>query len=140
MKAFSTIMLLIIFSSFLFENSSAQVNTIKSQQKAKKLADWKKKQPAQKKRRMQLSEDSDLDLVYKRCDQGHTPDSLDDCTKYKTENSSCCMFTYGVDSGCVLIGFQYLGSKTVGDMTINCIGSFIKDMKIMLIVLSLLLL
>lgn len=139
MKLYTIIISLIIFSSFLFDSALLQINTKSSQYKAKKRNDWKKNQPVQKKRRMQLSEDSDIDLVYKRCDQGHTPDSLDDCTKYKTSNSSCCMFTYGVDSGCVLIGFQYLGSKTVGDMTINCNEDIIKVFRFMLIVLSFLL-
>lgn len=139
MKSFSIIISVLIFSSFLLDLVFPHINTIASQQKSKKLAEWKKRNPVQKKRRMELSEESDLDMVYKRCDQGHTPDSLDDCTKYKTENSSCCMFKYGVDSGCVLIGFQYLGSKTVGDMTINCNEGFIKVFKFMMIVLSVLL-
>ena len=60
------------------------------------------------------------DSVYTRCDNGHTPDDISDCTTHETAESSCCLFTYGQDTGCVLIGFKYLGSKTVGDMVVNC--------------------
>ena len=66
-------------------------------------------------------EDEELtDKVYTRCDNGHVPDDISDCTKNETPESSCCLFTYGQDTGCVLIGFKYLGSKTVGDMVVNC--------------------
>ena len=74
-------------------------------------------------------EDDDEDptlKVYNRCDHGHTPDDISDCTKYNTDESSCCMFTYGQDTGCVLIGFKYLGSKSVGDMTVICENYFYK--------------
>ena len=67
------------------------------------------------------------DSVYTRCDNGHTPDDISDCTTHETAESSCCLFTYGQDTGCVLIGFKYLGSKTVGDMVVNCESKFIKS-------------
>ena len=71
-------------------------------------------------------EDEELtDKVYTRCDNGHVPDDISDCTKNETPESSCCLFTYGQDTGCVLIGFKYLGSKTVGDMVVNCESKFI---------------
>ena len=76
-----------------------------------------------KKRKLDDEDDDDEELtdkVYTRCDNGHTPDDISDCTKNETPESSCCLFTYGQDTGCVLIGFKYLGSKTVGDMVVNC--------------------
>ena len=81
------------------------------------------------KRKLDDGEDDDEDLtasVYTRCDNGHTPDDISDCTSHETAESSCCLFTYGQDTGCVLIGFKYLGSKTVGDMVVNCESKFIK--------------
>ena len=75
------------------------------------------------KRKLDDDEDDDEELtasVYDRCDNGHTPDDISDCTTHETAESSCCLFTYGQDTGCVLIGFKYLGSKTVGDMVVNC--------------------
>ena len=80
------------------------------------------------KRKLDDEEDDDEDLtasVYTRCDNGHTPDDISDCTSHETADSSCCLFTYGQDTGCVLIGFKYLGSKTVGDMVVNCESKFI---------------
>ena len=80
------------------------------------------------KRKLDDEEDDDEDLtasVYTRCDNGHTPDDISDCTSHETAESSCCLFTYGQDTGCVLIGFKYLGSKTVGDMVVNCESKFI---------------
>lgn len=140
MKVSSIIIGFFLCEILLIEVTSPHVNTVNSQQKSKKLAEFRKKNPLPKKRKLELSEDSTIDLVYKRCDHGHTPDSLDDCTKYKTDNSSCCMFSYGVDSGCVLIGFQYLGTKTVGDMTITCGDNYLQLFKFMTLILSLLLL
>ena len=74
------------------------------------------------KRKLQDDDDDEelTDSVYTRCDNGHTPDDISDCTTHETAESSCCLFTYGQDTGCVLIGFKYLGSKTVGDMVVNC--------------------
>ena len=85
-----------------------------------------------KKRRM--DDDEDLTLsVYNRCDHGHTPDDISDCTKYDTRDSSCCIFKYGQDTGCVLIGFKYLGSKSVGDMTVNCFTIYLKSLNFLII-------
>ena len=74
------------------------------------------------KRKLQDDDDDEelTDSVYTRCDNGHTPDDLSDCTKNETPESSCCLFKYGQDTGCVLIGFKYLGTKSVGDMVVNC--------------------
>ena len=80
------------------------------------------------------------DSVYTRCDNGHTPDDISDCTTHETAESSCCLFTYGQDTGCVLIGFKYLGSKTVGDMVVNCKSAYIKIYSFLLIIMSLMLL
>ena len=80
------------------------------------------------------------DSVYTRCDNGHTPDDISDCTTHETAESSCCLFTYGQDTGCVLIGFKYLGSKTVGDMVVNCKSDNIKIYSFLLIIMSLMLL
>lgn len=84
----------------------------------------------------------DIAYTYDRCDNGHTPDDISDCTGASTANSTCCMFTYGVDTGCVLIGFQYLGSKTIGDMTVTCVQKFlnISYLKILVAFLGLLVL
>ena len=91
------------------------------------------------KRKLDDEEDDDEDLtasVYTRCDNGHTPDDISDCTSHETTESSCCLFTYGQDTGCVLIGFKYLGSKTVGDMVVNCESKFIKIFHVSLFMMS----
>ena len=91
------------------------------------------------KRKLDDEEDDDEDLtasVYTRCDNGHTPDDISDCTSHETAESSCCLFTYGQDTGCVLIGFKYLGSKTVGDMVVNCESKFIKIFYVSLFMMS----
>ena len=88
-----------------------------------------------------VDDDEELtDSVYTRCDNGHTPDDISDCTTHETAESSCCLFTYGQDTGCVLIGFKYLGSKTVGDMVVNCKSANIKIYSFLLIIMSLMLL
>ena len=94
-----------------------QKQNIKVQEKTSPIKETKKL----KRKLDDDDEDEELtDLVYDRCDNNHTPDDLSDCTKNETPESSCCLFTYGQDTGCVLIGFKYLGSKTVGDMVVNC--------------------
>ena len=94
------------------------------------------------KRKLQDDDDDEelTDSVYTRCDNGHTPDDISDCTTHETAESSCCLFTYGQDTGCVLIGFKYLGSKTVGDMVVNCKSADIKIYSFLLIIMSLMLL
>ena len=95
------------------------------------------------KRKLDDGDDDDEELtdsVYTRCDNGHTPDDISDCTTHETAESSCCLFTYGQDTGCVLIGFKYLGSKTVGDMVVNCKSANIKIYSFLLIIMSLMLL
>ena len=95
------------------------------------------------KRKLVDEDDGDEELtdsVYTRCDNGHTPDDISDCTTHETAESSCCLFTYGQDTGCVLIGFKYLGSKTVGDMVVNCKSDNIKIYSFLLIIMSLMLL
>ena len=90
------------------------------------------------KRKLQDDDDDEelTDSVYTRCDNGHTPDDISDCTTHETAESSCCLFTYGQDTGCVLIGFKYLGSKTVGDMVVNCESKFIKIFYVSLFMMS----
>ena len=117
----------------LTELKCSDINTRKSQAEYKRKKKSKKqkikiKTPEPKERKIikrKLDDEGDDDeeltaSVYNRCDNGHTPDDISDCTGNQTPESSCCLFTYGQDTGCVLIGFKYLGSKTVGDMVVNC--------------------
>ena len=123
----------------LTELKCSDINTRKSQAEYKRKKKSKKqkikiKTPEPKERKIikrKLDDEGDDDeeltaSVYNRCDNGHTPDDISDCTGNQTPESSCCLFTYGQDTGCVLIGFKYLGSKTVGDMVVNCKGKIIE--------------
>ena len=126
------------------------INTKKSQLEYKKRKKFKKqkiklneiKNNESKKIKRKLDDDEDDDdeeltaSVYNRCDNGHTPDDISDCTTHETEESSCCLFTYGQDTGCVLIGFKYLGSKTVGDMVVNCHSKRIEMFNFLFIIIS----
>ncbi len=125
------------------------VNTIQTQKENKRRSSKRRqankagKVRPKKEIRRRLDDDDDDDveatsLVYDRCDHGHIPDDIDDCTKYSTDESTCCIFTYGQDTGCVLIGFKYLGSKSVGDMTVNCYNTFLETFKFLSIILALL--
>ena len=133
----SELYLLSIFILIISFNthSSSYINSKKTQSdyykrkkfnhKSMKITKEKTKKNETKKIKRKLDDDEDddeelTDSVYNRCDNGHTPDDLSDCTKHETPESSCCLFTYGQDTGCVLIGFKYLGSKAVGDMVVNC--------------------
>ena len=127
------IILLFIFITLFYYCGPRYINTKKSQEESKKKFDKKlaknpegilKKKNTKKRRRMDDDEEDSTLSVYNRCDHGHIPDDISDCTKYSTSESSCCMFTYGQDTGCVLIGFKYLGSKSVGDMTVNCYNKY----------------
>ena len=139
------ILVLFILSTLLYICNSAYINTKKSQEESKKRMHKKLlnnpdcivKTPYAKRRRMDDDEE-EIDptlLVYDRCDHGHTPDDISDCTKYDTYDSSCCMFKYGQDTGCVLIGFKYLGSKMVGDMKVNCNNEYFKSFNLFLIIM-----
>ena len=121
------------------ELKCSDINTRKSQaeynrKKKSKKQKIKIKTPEPKERKIikrKLDDEGDDDeeltaSVYNRCDNGHTPDDISDCTGNQTPESSCCLFTYGQDTGCVLIGFKYLGSKTVGDMVVNCKSKIIE--------------
>ena len=156
MKFKSFLFLTIIFVLLLPIITFDDINTLETQRRSKKITRKNKgkiitnsfkKYPAEypvkkveKKRKLDDDEDYDYDeddnsedivFTYDRCDHGHTPDDLSDCTKYKTNSSACCMFSYGDDSGCVLIGFHYLGSKTVGDMKVECSQNFLsKNLKV----------
>ena len=123
----------------LTELKCSDINTRKSQAEYKRKKKSKKqkikiKTPEPKERKIikrKLDDEGDDDeeltaSVYNRCDNGHTPDDISDCTGNQTPESSCCLFTYGQDTGCVLIGFKYLGSKTVGDMVVNCKSKIIE--------------
>lgn len=76
-----------------------------------------------------IEEDSDIINVegVDRCDHGHTPDYLGDCTRYQEEDRSCCMFEYGRDIGCIFLPFRHLGFYQVGDMRVDCFSKFIKS-------------
>ena len=130
---------LFILLSSLTELKCSDINTRKSQAEYKRKKKSKKqkikiKTPEPKERKIikrKLDDEGDDDeeltaSVYNRCDNGHTPDDISDCTGNQTPESSCCLFTYGQDTGCVLIGFKYLGSKTVGDMVVNCKSKIIE--------------
>ena len=123
----------------LTELKCSDIDTRKSQAEYKRKKKSKKqkikiKTPEPKERKIikrKLDDEGDDDeeltaSVYNRCDNGHTPDDISDCTGNQTPESSCCLFTYGQDTGCVLIGFKYLGSKTVGDMVVNCKSKIIE--------------
>ena len=112
------------------------INTKKTQEEYKKRKKVSKNKEIRKTNRRRLDDEDDEEetaSVYTRCDDGHTPDDISDCTSNETPESSCCLFTYGQDTGCVLIGFKYLGSKTVGDMTVNCDSKNISLYQILLI-------
>ena len=141
----------LLLMTLLFYSKSQYINTIKTQQENKKRAEKRRQEnidgyiktytKKEIRRRLEDDEDDDVEatsLVYDRCDHGHTPDDISDCTKYSTEESTCCIFTYGQDTGCVLIGFKYLGSKSVGDMTVNCYNTFLETFKFLSIILALL--
>ena len=135
-------MLFILFSLSYFCGSMS-INSKKSQEESKKRMQRKISKYSDglikknnKRRRMDDDDDEDIDptlLVYNRCDHGHTPDDISDCTKYATSESPCCIFTYGQDTGCVLIGFKYLGSKSVGDMVVNCYNKYLEICNLFLI-------
>ena len=145
MNAHSYIIIFIIFISCLYVCEPSYINTRKSQMESKRRMSKKISQyaegiyPKRGRRRMDDEDDEEVDptlLVYDRCDHGHTPDDISDCKKYQTEESSCCIFTYGQDTGCVLIGFKYLGSKSIGDMTVTCNSEFIKKFNFIMIILA----
>ena len=137
--------------SLLYVCDTSKINTKQSQIESKrkirkKISQNKKGIYSKKRRRMDDYNDDDDEeidptlLVYDRCDNGHIPDDISDCKKYQTKESSCCIFTYGQDKGCVLIGFKYLGSRSVGDMTVTCHSNFIKIFNFIMIVLAFLML
>ena len=64
-------------------------------------------------------------FVYERCDNGHTPDVVNDCTRFQTDESSCCYFTYGSDIGCIKLRTRYLGSINYGDLYLECQSKFL---------------
>ena len=138
MKVQFYIIELILLLMILYDSNCTFVNTKKTQEEYKKRKKFTKNKKIIKKNQIKNinnkrklddeDDDDDEELtasVYNRCDNGHTPDDISDCTTHETSESSCCLFTYGQDTGCVLIGFKYLGSKTVGDMTVNCESKYI---------------
>ena len=143
----------LVLITLIFYSKSQHINTIKTQEENKKRSEKRRQENREgiiktytkKEIRRRLDDDEDEDveatsLVYDRCDHGHTPDDISDCTKYSTDESTCCIFKYGQDTGCVLIGFKYLGSKSVGDMTVNCYNTFLETFKFLSIILALLIL
>ena len=149
MNTQSYIILLFFLITLFYICEPATINTRKSQMESKKKYRKKLSQHednhyrntySNNRRRMDDDEDDEeIDptlKVYDRCDNGHTPDDISDCTKYETLESSCCIFTYGQDTGCVLIGFKYLGSKSVGDMTVTCHSYFIQTFNFLMIIIA----
>ena len=74
------------------------------------------------------------------CNHGHTPDVTGDCTRFQTENSSCCYFTYGQTTSCIYLGIRYLGSGQYGDLYIECNNYFVKFNKFIIFFLMFILL
>ena len=147
MNTQSYIILLFFLICLFFKYEPTTINTRRSQMESKKRYRKKLSQyeddyysnTYSNKRRMDDEDEEEIDptlLVYNRCDHGHTPDDISDCTKYETPESSCCIFTYGQDTGCVLIGFKYLGSRSVGDMTVTCYSNFIQTFNFLMIILA----
>ena len=144
MNGHNYIMMFIFIISLLYVCEPSMINTKQSQieskrKMSKKIAQYAEGIYPKKRRRMDDDEDEEIDptlLVYDRCDHGHTPDDISDCKKYQTDESSCCIFTYGQDTGCVKIGFKYLGSKSIGDMTVTCHNQFIKSFNFIIVVLA----
>ena len=83
---------------------------------------------------------SDPNFQFVRCDHGHTPDVVDDCTRFQTENSSCCYFTYGETTSCIYLGIRYLGSGQYGDLYIECKSNFVNFNKFIIPILMIILL
>ena len=147
MNTQSYIILLFFLICLFYICEPTTINTRRSQMESKKRYRKKLSQyeddyysnTYSNKRRMDDEDEEEIDptlLVYDRCDNGHTPDDISDCTKYETPESSCCIFTYGQDTGCVLIGFKYLGSRSVGDMTVTCYSNFIQTFNFLMIILA----
>ena len=83
---------------------------------------------------------SDPNFQFVRCDHGHTPDVVDDCTRFQTETSSCCYFTYGETTSCIYLGIRYLGSGQYGDLYIECKSNFVNFNKCIIPILMIILL
>ena len=83
---------------------------------------------------------SDPNFQFVRCDHGHTPDVVDDCTRFQTETSSCCYFTYGETTSCIYLGIRYLGSGQYGDLYIECKSNFVNFNKFIIPILMIILL
>lgn len=77
------------------------------------------------------------DYVFEYCDHG-TPDTIDDCTKHQTEESSCCYFEYGSRIGCVMLGKRYLGDIEYGALIIKCSSLYMKENYLLAVILLLL--
>ena len=154
MNAKSYLVLFLLFISLLYICESTFINTKQTQIEAKKRINERRERymyegdiedfyTIRKKRRIDdddEGEEIDATLsAYDRCDHGHTPDDISDCKKYQTPDSSCCLFNYGPDTGCVKIGFKYLGTKSLGAMTVTCYSDFIKAVNFLIIMAVLIL-
>ena len=151
MKAYNNLIILgiliIFLSQFEISESSSKINNAYMQKRAKEL--YKKQRKNQKRvlaqrkgngRKLAVTNTKrEQYTVFERCDQGHQPDCLSDCTQYSNETSSCCYFTYGNDIGCIYVPFRYLGSKTVGDMKVNCHCNFLKSFNFIISIFALIL-
>ena len=83
---------------------------------------------------------SDPNFQFVRCDHGHTPDVVDDCTRFQIEKSSCCYFKYGETTSCIYLGIRYLGSGQYGDLYIECKSNFVNFNKFIIPILMIILL
>ena len=83
---------------------------------------------------------SDPNFQFVRCDHGHTPDVVDDCTRFQIEKSSCCYFKYGETTSCIYLGIRFLGSGQYGDLYIECKSNFLNFNKFIIPILMIILL
>lgn len=81
-------------------------------------------------------EDLQNDRVeFEYCDHG-TPDTIGDCTRFQTEESSCCYFKYGAKVGCVMLGKRYLGETEYGGLTIICKQTYLQKNLLMILLIT----
>ena len=133
LNIFSSLLFLSLFSPFL---SKSYINSVFVQKKVKQLMEERKRRERKKNaikvkrksnwRKLQNEGKDNYDL-FERCDQGHQPDTLNDCTQYSDDGRSCCRFKYGTNIGCIYVPFRYLGETTVGDMTVTCNSHFLRS-------------
>ena len=75
-------------------------------------------------------------VIFEHYDHG-TPDTIGDCTRFQTDESSCCYFSYGSKVGCVMLGKRYLGTGEYGGLTITCESCLIRSNILVVLVMTL---